>query len=90
LGKTEAVFADDSNLTFNDEWFFALAEFYDQFRYLEPRAGNFHGFFEVNRGSHFDLAGRIRQGLDIANLTIIEAVFVDDGPGIQLFLDEYR
>lgn len=87
LGRAEPVFADDSNLTLDNEWFFALAEFSNPYQYLLLRAGDFEGFFEGRYAAHFDLAGRIRKGGGSENLTIIEAEYVDDGQSIQLFLE---
>jgi len=87
LGQAEPVFADDSNLTLNNEWFFALAEFSNPYQYLLLRAGDFKGFFEGRYAIHFDLSGRVRKGYESTNLTIIEAEYVDDGQSIQLFLD---
>ena len=87
LGQAEPVFADDSNLTLNNEWFFVLAEFSNRYQYLLPRAGDFEGFFEGRYAAHFDLAGRVRKGGGTTNLTVIEAEYVDDGQGIQLYLD---
>ncbi|WP_412554355.1 hypothetical protein [Shimia sp. MIT1388] len=86
LGKPEPIFADDANLTLNGEWFFALAEFSNPYQYLLLRAGDFGGFFEGRYAVHFDLAGRVRKGGGSKNLTVIEAEYVDDGKGIQLFL----
>ncbi len=87
LGQAESVFADDSNLTLNNEWFFALAEFSSQYQYLQLRAGDFEGFFEGRYAAHFDLAGRVRKGGGSTNLTVIVGEYVDDGQGIQLHLD---
>ncbi|MEO1681126.1 MAG: hypothetical protein AAFU80_23510 [Pseudomonadota bacterium] len=86
-GQAAAVFADDANLTLDGEWFFALAEFSNQFQYLSLRAGKFEGFFEGRYAAHFDLAGRIRKGGGSTNLTVIEAEYVDDGQRIRLYLD---
>jgi len=87
LGKAESVFADDSNLTLNSEWFFALAEFTNPYKHLLLRVGDFEGFFEGHYAIHFDLAGRVRKGYESTNLTVIEAEYVDDGHSIQLYLD---
>lgn len=87
LGQSEPVFADDTNLTLNNEWFFASAEFSNPYQYLLLRAGDFSGFFEGRYAVHFDLAGRVRRGGGSTNLTVIEAEYVDDGQSIQLFLD---
>lgn len=87
LGQAQSVFADDSNLTLNDEWFFALAEFSNPYQFLLLRAGDFGGFFEGRYAAHFDLAGRIRNGGGSTNLTVIAAEYVDEGQGIQLHLD---
>ena len=87
LGKIETVFADDTNLTLNNEWFFALAEFPNKYQYLLLRNGDFQGFFEGRYAAHFDLAGRVRKGGGSTNLTVIESEYVDDGQSIQLFLD---
>lgn len=87
FGQAESVFADDSNLTLNNEWFFALAEFSDPYQYLLLRAGDFDGFFEGRYAAHFDLAGRIRKGGGSPNLTVIRAEYIDDGQSIQLDLD---
>ena len=87
LGQAQPVFADDSNLTLNDEWFFALAEFSDPYQYLLLRAGEFDGFVEGRYVVHFDLAGRARKGYCGTNLTVIKAEYVDDGRGILLHLD---
>ena len=87
LGKPEPIFADDTNLTLNDEWFFASAEFSNPYQYLLPRAGDFDGFFEGRFANHFDLAGRLRKGGGGKNLTVIEAEYVNDGKSIQLFLN---
>lgn len=86
-GQSEAVFADDANLTLDGEWFFALAEFSNQYQYLFLRAGEFEGFFEGQYAAHFDLAGRIRKGGGTTNLTVIEAEYVDGRQGIRLYLD---
>jgi ubiquinol-cytochrome c reductase iron-sulfur subunit len=86
-GQAEAVFADDANLTLDGEWFFALAEFSNQYQYILPRAGEFEGFLEGRYAAQFDLAGRIRKGGGSTNLTVIEAEYVDDGQGIRLYLD---
>jgi ubiquinol-cytochrome c reductase iron-sulfur subunit len=87
LGQAESVFADDSNLTLNNEWFFGLAEFSNQYQYLLLSAGDFKGFFEGRYAAHFDLAGRIRKGGGSTNLTIIEAEYIDEGQSIQLHLN---
>ncbi len=87
LGKPNPVFADDANLTLNEEWFFALAEFSNPYQYLLLRAGDFEGLFEGRYAIHFDLAGRVRKGGSSENLTVIEAEYLDDGRSIQLFLD---
>lgn len=87
LGQTESVFADDTNLTLNGEWFFALAEFSHPYQHLVLRAGDFEGFLEGRYVAHFDLAGRIRKGGGSTNLTVIAARYVNDGQGIQLYLD---
>ncbi len=87
LGKPEPILADDANLTLNGEWFFALAEFSNPYQYLLLRAGDCEGFFEGRYAAHFDLAGRVRKGGGSKNLTVIKAEFVDDGKGIQLFLN---
>lgn len=87
FGQAQPVFADDSNLTLNGEWFFALAEFSNPYQNLFLRVGDFEGFFEGRYAAHFDLAGRIRKGGGSFNLTVIEAEYVDDGQGIQLYLD---
>lgn len=87
LGQTESVFADDSNLTLNNEWFFALAELSNKFQHLVLRAGDFKGFLEGRNVTHFDLAGRVRKGGNNANLTVIGAEYVDSGQGIRLFLN---
>ena len=73
LGQAQPVFADDSNLTLNDAWFFALAEFSDPYQYLLLRAGEFDGFVEGRYVVHFDLAGRARKGYGGTNLTVIKA-----------------
>ena len=86
LGQIEPVFADDTNLTLNNEWFFALAEFSNKFLYLLPRAGEFEGLLEGRNVAHFDLAGRVRKGGG-TNLTVIKAEYVDDGQSVQLFLE---
>lgn len=87
LGQAQAIFADDLNLTLNNEWFFALAEFSNPYQYLLLRAGEFDGFFEGRYAAHFDLAGRIRKGGGSLNLTVIHAEYVDDEQGIRLHLD---
>ncbi|MEO0547697.1 MAG: hypothetical protein AAF035_12190 [Pseudomonadota bacterium] len=87
LGQTQAVFADDANLTLNGEWFFAVAEFSNPYKYLLLRAGDFGGILEGRYAGHFDLAGRIRKGGGRSNLTVIKAEYVDDGKQIQLDLD---
>lgn len=86
FGQTEAVVADDANLTLDSEWFFALAEFSNPYQYLLPRAGDFEGFFEGRYATHFDMSGRVRKGVGSPNLTVIEAEYVDDGNGIRLIL----
>ncbi|MEO1659193.1 MAG: hypothetical protein AAFR65_15900 [Pseudomonadota bacterium] len=87
LGQAQSVLADDSNLTLNDEWFFALAEFSNPYQYLLLRAGEFDRFFEGRYAAHFDLAGRIRKGGSSMNFTVIEGEYVDDGQDTQLHLD---
>ncbi|WP_166418750.1 Rieske (2Fe-2S) protein [Cochlodiniinecator piscidefendens] len=87
FGQSEAVFADDGNLTLDHEWFFALAEFPSRFSYILLRAGDFEGFFEGRYAGHFDLSGRIRKGGRYGNLTIINAGYSADGQSIQLNLD---
>lgn len=86
LGRPEPVFADNANLTFDHEWFFALAEFPAKFQYIMLRAGDFEGFFEGHYAAHFDLSGRIRKGVGSSNLTVIGAEYVDNGQSIQLNL----
>lgn len=86
-GKADPVYADDANLTFNQEWFFALVDFSNRFQYLILGAGDYWGFFEGRYALHFDLSGRLRKGINGANLTIVEAAFVHDGEGILLQLD---
>ncbi|CUJ93666.1 Ubiquinol-cytochrome c reductase iron-sulfur subunit [Shimia thalassica] len=87
LGQAQTVFADDTNVTLEGEWFFALAEFSNPYQHLILRSGDFEGFFEGLYAGHFDLAGRIRIGGGSTNLTVIKAEYVDDGQGIQLYLD---
>ncbi len=87
LGQIEPAFADDTNLTLNNEWFFTLAEFPNKYQYLLLRMGDFQGFFEGRYAIHFDLAGRVRKGSGSTNLTVIESEYVDNGQSIQLFLD---
>ncbi len=86
LGHAEPVFASDENLTLNGEWFFAVAEAPGSRGWVPLlRAGNFYGFFDVNRAGHYDLAGRIlHQGHD--NFTVIMAEMLEDGQTIQLDL----
>ncbi|MCT4556235.1 MAG: hypothetical protein N4A53_16255 [Pelagimonas sp.] len=86
LGISEEVFADDANLTLDQEWFFALAKFPNRFQYVLLRAGEYGGFFEGRYAAHFDLSGRIRKGGGSENLTVIPAEYVDDGESILLDL----
>ncbi len=87
LGQAQTVFADDTNVTLEGEWFFALAEFSNPYQHLILRSGDFEGFYEGLYAGHIDLAGRIRIGGGSTNLTVIKAEYVDDGQGIQLYLD---
>lgn len=86
LGQTTPVFADDSNLTLDHEWFFALAKFPNKFQHVILRAGDFEGFFEGRNAAHFDLSGRIRKGGGSGNLTVISAEYINGGKSIQLNL----
>ena len=86
LGRSEAVFADDANLTLDGEWFFALARFPSKYSYVLLRTGNFEGFFEGRYAGHFDLSGRIRTGALNDNLTVIGAEYSDDRQSIHLNL----
>lgn len=86
FGNPERVFADDNNLTLDQEWFFALGKFPNRFQYVLLRAGDYGGFFEGRYAAHFDLSGRIRRGVGSENLTVIRAEYVDDGESIQLDL----
>ncbi|MEC7962096.1 MAG: hypothetical protein VX181_15785 [Pseudomonadota bacterium] len=86
-GQVDPVYADDANLTLNQEWFFALVDFSNPFQHLILGAGDYWGFLEGQYLLHFDLSGRLRKGTNGANLTIVEAAFVDDGEGILLQLD---
>ena len=84
LGDAEPVYADDSNLTLNGDWFIAVARSpRSSLAMFVPRAGNFEGIFEIRYATHYDLAGRARhQGT--VNLTIIKAHMVENGKTIQL------
>lgn len=86
LGLPEPVFADDANLTLDNEWFFALVDFPNKYQHVILRAGDFEGFFEGRYAAHFDLSGRIRKGGGSGNLTVISAEYVNGGQSIQLNL----
>ena len=87
LGQAEPVLAEDSNLTLNGEWFFAVAYPPQSPRWiLLPRAGNFGGFFDVRLAGHYDLAGRIRRQGSAKNLTIVKSTLSEDGQSILLDL----
>eukprot|EP00929_Paragymnodinium_shiwhaense_P114080 TRINITY_DN823_c0_g3_i1.p1 TRINITY_DN823_c0_g3~~TRINITY_DN823_c0_g3_i1.p1 ORF type:complete len:354 (+),score=76.25 TRINITY_DN823_c0_g3_i1:154-1215(+) len=45
----------------------------------QPDAGNFGGYFCPCHGSHYDFAGRIRQGPAPKNLEVPPVTFVDEG-----------
>lgn len=44
----------------------------------QPDAGNFGGYFCPCHGSHYDYAGRIRQGPAPKNLELLPTQFLDD------------
>jgi hypothetical protein len=86
LGEPSPVFADDTNLVLEGEWFFALAELPIAYSYLFFPSGDFDGFFATKYAQHYDLSGRVRKGWPKENLTVIRGEFSADRQSIQLDL----
>ena len=79
--------AHDAALTIDHEWFFALARNPAGPGCVPlPRAGDYHGFIDRCRGTHFDLAGRVHKGPSDSNLIIVSAQKTNDGDFIELDL----
>ena len=75
----------DKHLTYDQEWFFVLAKNPERFGcVVHHRMGDYGGFFDPCRGSHFDLSGRIRKGAKLLNLIVLQAVVTDDGSDFLL------
>lgn len=87
FGEAGSVYASDDNLTLENEWFVAVAITSHRFSsVLEPRLGDFDGFFDLIRADHFDLSGRFRKGIAGENLKIIRTEYTNDRSQIRLNL----
>ncbi len=88
-GQIEPQPAHDANLTVDHEWFFVSALNPSGFGCVVlSRAGDYGGFFDPCRGSHFDLSGRIRKGPSTENLRIISAHLEPSGQFFRLNLTD--
>ena len=85
-GSRMPVKAKDKNLTVNGEWFLAVAASPYGGCVVLPRTGDFHGFFDPCKGSHFDLAGRWGKGPGGTNLTVVTARIHEDQQHLELDL----
>lgn len=86
-GQPNAVFADDANLTINDEWIVVLARSGDWSGFENfplVRYGDFDGFWEGHYVSHFDLSGRYRQGYPKRNMIVVQGKLINDQRQLQL------
>ena len=81
--------ASDADLTIDHEWFFALARNPNSFGCnVYSKMGDFHGFYDPCRGSHFDLTGRWQKGPSgSGNLWFVPAKKTEDGNFIKLTVD---